>query len=276
MRLLSGEVLKLARRPATYICLLITVLLTALIYVSLGATYKMPTEQLGGQNASLRTSIEQLLTFPEAYKGLVSFLVGLGGLLAVAFGAAVAGADWNWSMVKMAISRGESRSRYTVMKLVAIVVVLIPGLIAAFLIGILCALLGAVLAGLPLSGLTDGSVLGDLASLLVRGWWGLAEQAALGFAVATVARSQLAGLGAAIALYFVESFAVGFWPEVIRYFPFSVSASLVRDATTAESAFSGAASSRIDTPTAFLLVTGYLIVAAAVSAVFLERSEITG
>ena len=44
----------------------------------------------------------------------------------------------------------------------------------------------------------------------------------LGFAIATLARSQLAGIGAGIAFYFGEAFASIFLPDIIKYMPFAV------------------------------------------------------
>ena len=70
--------------------------------------------------------------------------------------------------------------------------------------------------------MSDATALGDLPELLARGMVGIAAQAALGFAVATLARSQLAGIGFGIALYFVGSFALLFLPQVVKYLPFQL------------------------------------------------------
>ena len=50
---------------------------------------------------------------------------------------------------------------------------------------------------------------------------------AIGFAVATLARSQLAGIGIGIALYFGEAFAGIFLADIVRYLPFSAAGSAV-------------------------------------------------
>ena len=54
----------------------------------------------------------------------------------------------------------------------------------------------------------------------MRGWVAIAATAAIGFAVATLARSQLAGIGVGIAFYFGETFAGIFLPDVVKYMPF--------------------------------------------------------
>ena len=50
--------------------------------------------------------------FPGAYDLILSFILGLGGLFAVIYGAAIAGSEWSWGTLKNAVARGESRSRY--------------------------------------------------------------------------------------------------------------------------------------------------------------------
>ena len=45
--------------------------------------------------------------------------------------------------------------------------------------------------------------------------------AAFGYAVATVARSQLAGIAVGVGLFFAEGIAGLFLPDVFQWFPFS-------------------------------------------------------
>jgi ABC-2 type transport system permease protein len=54
-----------------------------------------------------------LVTFPGAYDlGCSTFIIGLGGLFAMIYGAAIAGSEWSWGTLKSAVARGESRVRY--------------------------------------------------------------------------------------------------------------------------------------------------------------------
>ena len=175
----------------------VLVAIIVVIYVSLGAVCGS-TGQMGSQGAEARAGIDALLRFPDSDRSLLGVIVELGGLLAVAYGAAVGGGDWNWGMVKVALARGESRSRYILIKLTAVVILLVPALTIAFTVG-----------------------------LLARSWRALAGQAAIGFAVATLARSQIAGLGAGIALYFAEQFLATFLLEYVRFLPFHASQELL-------------------------------------------------
>src|SRR5918997_1192498 len=74
----------------------------------------------------------------------------------------------------------------------------------------------------------DADTLGGLPELLAKGWLGLVEQGAIGFVIAMLARCQLAGIGAGIALYFVEQFSAIVLRDAVRYLPFSVSGSLIQ------------------------------------------------
>ena len=108
----------------------------------------------------------------------------------------------------------------------------------------------------------------------------LVEQAALGFAIATVARSQLAGIGAGIAFYFGETFATIFLPDIIKYMPFAVARASVD--TEGGGGFGGGGggggglSDALAPDTALLLVAAWLVGALLVSLVFTDRAEITG
>jgi ABC-type transport system involved in multi-copper enzyme maturation permease subunit len=277
MRLLRGELQKLVRRPASYITLFILVAIILVMYISIGVVYTS-AEQMGSQGAQARAGIELLLRFPDAYVGLLGVIVGLGGLLAVAYGAAAAGADWNWGMVKVAVARGESRSRYVLLKLAAVVFMLIPALVIAFAAGLLALVVAASIAGLGTAGMGDSATIGELPSLFVRSWWALAEQAAIGFAVATLARSQIAGLGAGIALFFVEQFLGAFILEYTRFAPIQAAQELISSEVGSSFGMSQGQLARysLDVPTAFLFVTAYFALCAIVAAVFVERVDITG
>jgi ABC-type transport system involved in multi-copper enzyme maturation permease subunit len=277
MRLLRGELRKLVRRPASYITLLILVAIILVMYISVGAVYAS-AGQMGAQGAEARAGIELLLRFPDAYVALLGVIVGLGGLLAVAYGAAAAGADWNWGMVKVAVARGESRSRYVLVKLAAVVLMLIPALVVAFAVGLVALVVAASMAGLGTAGMGDSAAIAALPSLFVRSWWALAEQAAIGFAVATLARSQIAGLGAGIALFFVEQFLGTFILEYTRFAPFQAAQELLSSEVGSNFGMSQAQLARysLDVPTALLFVTVYFALCALVAALFVERAEISG
>ena len=278
MRLLVGELRKLIRRPAAYVTLAIELLIMVIIYIAVAARYGSIVGATANQ-VQERAGVRLLISFPTAYSGALSFVTGLGGLLAMAFAAAAAGADWGWGMVKVAVARGESRSRYILAKLVGVEIMLVLGFVVAYVVALGAAVVAGRIAGLPATGFDDQATLQDLPGQLWRGYLGIAEQASIGFAIATLARSQLAGLGAGIAIYFAEEFATIFLPDVVRYLPFHVATAamgLTGGVTAGAGANAGTGYTPLDQPTAFLLVVVYLVAGAVISAAFVERAEISG
>jgi len=270
MRLFTDGLRKLVRRPATYITFGLLIGLLSLILIAVGATAGRQAANGNGQQALL------LVTFPGAYTLILSFILGLGGLFAVIYGAAVAGSEWTWGTLKSAVARGESRSRYQLLSFAAIAILLGLGLLIAFTVGVGVAFLGAKLANVSTAGLGDSGTISRLPELLARGWLAIVEEGALGYAIATLARSQLAGIGVGIALYFGEQFASIFLPDIVKYLPFNAATAVV--ATTGGGGFGGGGTtiSRLEPNVAMLVVAVWLVGALAVSAFFTERAEISG
>lgn len=278
MRLVLGELRKLVRRPAAYVTLGIELAIVVIIYIAVAARYGSIAGTTPNQIQE-KAGIRLLISFPTAYASALAFVTGLGGLLSMAFAAAAAGADWGWGMVKVAVARGESRSRYMLAKLVGVELMLVAGFAIAYGVSVGAALVASHIAGLPSTGYDDQATLRDLPGQLWRGYLGIAEQASIGFAIATLARSQLAGLGAGIAIYFAEQFATIFLPDVVKYLPFHVATAalgLTGGVTAGPGGNGGSGFTPLDQPTAFLLVIAYLVGGAVVSAIFVERAEISG
>ena len=270
MRLFVAGVRKLIRRPATFVTFGLLVGLLALIILAVSATANQINDDDDGREALL------LVTFPIAYTFIVSFILGLGGLFAVIFAAAVAGSEWTWGTLKSAVARGESRARYQLLSFAAIALMLGIGLVLAFGIGVLLAIVGANIAGVSTAGLDDSTTLGTLPDILGRGWLAIVEEGALGFAIATLARSQLAGIGAGIAFYFGEQFASIFVPDIVKYLPFNAANAVVEVAGGPGGGGGGGIVTRLEPDVALLVVIAWLVGALAVATVFTERAEISG
>jgi ABC-2 type transport system permease protein len=270
MRLFVASLRKLVRRPATYVTFGLLVGLLALIRIAVGATAGRQSGSGNGQQALA------LVTFPGAYTLILSFILGLGGLFAVIYGAAIAGSEWTWGTLKSAVARGESRSRYQLLSFAAIAIMVGLGLVVAFAVGVVVAVIGANLAGVSTAGISDSATLGKMPELLARGWLAIVEEGALGFAIATLARSQLAGIGAGIGVYFGEQFASIFLPDIVKYLPFNAASAVV--ATTGGGGFGGGGATlpRLEPNVAMVVVAVWLIGALVVTALFTERAEISG
>jgi ABC-2 type transport system permease protein len=274
MRIFRAGLRKLVGRPASIVTVGLLAGLLVLIIIA--------TATVSQRSGSPRTQQEALLlvTFPGAYDIILSFILGLGGLFAVIYGAAIAGSEWSWGTLKNAVARGESRSRYMLLTFAAISVMVAVGLALTFVIGVGAAIVGATVANVPTTGLNDAATLGRLPEEFLRGWFAVTEEAALGFAIATLARSQLAGIGAGIAFYFGETFATIFLPDIVKYLPFAVARASVAVSGSAAAAANGGggpgAASALSADTALVLVAVWLVGSLVVALGFTERAEITG
>ncbi len=270
MALLRMSLVKLVRRPASWVVFAILTVLIVVVFLGLAAS--------AGQMESMgdEFQVRLLLDFPTAYTMVVGVILGFGGLLAVAYGAAIIGADWAWGTIRSIVARGESRVRYTLVTFLAIALVLGLGVLATFAIGSAAAVAAAEIAGVGSEGATDPDTLASIPDLLARTWLGIAQQAAIGFAIAMLFRSQLAGIGAGLAFYFAEMllFLVPMLRDVLLYFPFSV-ASAVVPATDGLGDSGFASVSTLDSDTAVLWSIGYLALALVIASVAAWRAQIT-
>jgi len=270
MRIFVATLRKLVRRPATFVTLGLLVGLLALILIGVSATANQPGQGMG-ERAAL-----QLVTFPGAYTIILSFILGLGGLFAVIYGAAVAGSEWTWGTLKSAVARGESRSRYQLLTFAAIAIMVGLGLLVAFAAGVAVAVVGANIAGVSTAGLSDSGTLGSLPEQLGRGWLAIVEEGALGFAIATLARSQLAGIGAGIGVYFGEQFSTIFLPDIVKYLPFNAASASISTSGGDPFGDGGGIVSSLAPNEAIVVVVAWLIGALVVTLLFTERAEISG
>lgn len=270
MRLFVADLRKLIRRPASFISLGLMIGLLGLIFLAVGATARQAVSEPGGAAALLA------ITFPGAYTLILSFILGLGGLIAVIYGAAIAGSEWNWGTLKTAVARGESRSRYQLSMFVAIALLIAIGLIVVFIATVIVALIGAQLAAVSTSGVSDATALGRLPEQLGRVWIAITEQAAVGFAVATLARSQIAGIGAGIGLYIGEQFAALLLGDFVQYLPFNAAGAVVAVTDDGFGGGGGQLTARLEPNTALLMVAAWLIGSLVVASLFTERAEISG
>jgi ABC-type transport system involved in multi-copper enzyme maturation permease subunit len=189
MRLVRAELLKMRRRQATWVVLIVLVVLMTLTYLLTGSVYQF----LG------------IIEFPGAYGVIGQFAFALGGLLAIVYSAAFVGADWNWGVVRNVVARGESRTRYLLAKCAALAIALGLAMLIIFALGLVLTFLQGWIYGIPVASPLRGRGLQDLIDWLVLGYPVLVQRAALGVAVAVVLRSQLAGAVIGIVLFIGES-----------------------------------------------------------------------
>ncbi len=269
MSIFYSTLRKLVRRPATWVTFGLLAGLLVLILLAVAAT---------GGGAEGEFDPLSLVTFPGAYDQILGFTVGLGGLFALIYGAAIAGSEWSWGTLKAVVARGESRTLYASATFAGIAVVAMVALLISFAIGVGAAAVGATLAAVSLDGLGNSDALVQLPANLARGAVGIVTLGALGYGIATLARSQLAGIGVGIGVYFAGTFAAVFLPNVVQYLPFQLSTTALGSATSGGGGFGGGAApaTSVSPDLALLLLGVWLVGSLVVATGFTERAEITG
>jgi len=298
--LIRAELLKARRRQATYVLLIVALVITALIYLVIGRSIGGLACQLG----DFLGSGECIVEFPGAYALIDQFAFAtLGGVLAIVYAAALVGSDWNWGVVRNVIARGEGRSRYLLAKAAGLAIVLGVGVLIVFFFALLMTYVAAAVNGIPVGNPLRGHGVEDLLSNLALGYPVVLERAALGFAVAVVLRSQLAGAVVGIVLYLGEGILTTFLtisgfvrnapdvfgssgdlkivgPEWFQYLPMTVGNQVLSSAPGVGSSpgtggVEGLFLRPVPLEQALPALLIYLIVAVAVAIVALNRQEIT-
>ena len=287
MRLVRAELLKVRRRSATYVVLVVALALMALVFLVAGIGFR----------------VNGIIDFPFAYSIISQFAFGLGGLLAVVYAAAFVGADWNWGVLRNVVARGESRANYLLAKAAALAIVLALAMLVIFAAGIVMAYVTGLIYGIPVASPLRGRGLQDLVDNLVLGYPVLLERAAIGMAVAVVLRSQLAGAVVGIVLFLGESIIKvtligltittrvigGFGeggnllnppgPEWFQYLPVSVGDYMVSAAPGGSVSLGGGIEQFLIKPVplelAAVSVLVYLVLSLVLAIVALNRQEIT-
>jgi hypothetical protein len=278
MRLMLAGLRKLRSRTASIVATIVAALLVGLLEFLIGWSMSLPSESTASANS--RETLAWFVTFPGAYDAIFALVFGYAGLAAMIYVAAVAGTEWTSGTLKIAVMRGESRTRYALATFGSLAIALVMGVLVAFLAGVLGAVGGAAAAGVRIGGFTDGDALPHLAALLVRGWIAVCCISAIAYAIAMVAKSQMAGVGTVIGVYLAAVFVPIMLPESVRrvleYQPFSVASDAIGlngPPGTAATTGSGVA---VDPNLALVVTLIWIVGSLAVAALATERAEITG
>jgi hypothetical protein len=260
MRILGSFLLKLTRRPATLRWLLVLAAFLAFIYVSIGVAART-------QDASQQAQIAPMLTFPDAASGLAGMLLIFGGMAGAAYAGAVAGSEWSWGTFRVAITRGESRIGYVLWLFLGIALLAVIAWAVLTVWGILVVLLASAISGIGPGTLLDSAGLGRWALPVALGAWGLLMEIAIGFGIAFVARSQVAGIATVVGLFLAEQFAASFVPaELLRFAPMTAASRLLSATVTS--------SVQADLGVPLGVTTLYLLAAVALAAITARRAEV--
>ncbi|CAN5769276.1 hypothetical protein BH23CHL7_BH23CHL7_05450 [soil metagenome] len=199
MRLFRAELLKMRHRTMTFVLLITMLVVMALVFLVIGSL----VGGILGEVESLPGSTDFVpWRVGGAFVGDFVF-GGLGTLLAVIYAGGIVGGDYSWGVLRNTIARGESRERYMLAKAAAIGLLVIIGAAITFVGGMVMIAIAATVSRFDLGTLTVETM------VQLAGGWGLGtlvllERAAIAIAVATMLRSQLAGIVVAVILYVAE------------------------------------------------------------------------
>jgi hypothetical protein len=276
MRLALAGLRKLRTRTASIVALIVGALLVGLLIFLVGWSASLPSST----GSTDRAALEWFVTFPGAYDAITIMTFSYAGLVAMIYVTAVAGTEWTWGTLKLAVMRGESRSRYTLATFGSLALALLVGQLVVFAVGILGAVGGALAAGIPVRGFTDGDALPHLASLFVRCWIAICCLCAVAFAIAMIAKNQMAGVGTVIGLYILSIFVPLALPEsarrVIEYQPFGVAGDAIGMIGPPGSGGSVGSAIAIEPNLALLMTLAWIAGSLALAALATERAEIGG
>jgi ABC-type transport system involved in multi-copper enzyme maturation permease subunit len=263
-------------RSATIVSLIIAVALLALEFVAIGASYRTSTQQTGLDTATLTW----FLVFPSAFDAILVLLFEFVAIIGLIYIVTAAGSEWTWGTLKVAVARGQSRWQYTISTFASLSIILLIGMLLAFLAGIVAVIIGASIAGLSFGNLADPAELGQVFIKLVRCGIALISLCSVGYVVAMVTKNQMAGIGVVIAYFVLSIVSEAVLPEVVRqvlrYQPFNVAADAIglQGPPTAAGAASSTANS-IEPNLAMAFTVFWLVLCLVVAAISVERAEIT-
>jgi ABC-type transport system involved in multi-copper enzyme maturation permease subunit len=196
---LGAELLKIRKRPSTWVLpliwLSIIVLLNYTLTYTLLSNVPPPTFPEGtpkAQQEQLREQQEQFQEqqlrslYPEKLvPSLIPGYPSLGAPIALILGALAVGSEYGWATYKTVLTQRPGRTALFLGKLLALGVVLALLVVLTFASGAASSFVVAVLAGAPL----QGPPLGELLRALGAGFLILAVWASLGALLATLLRS---------------------------------------------------------------------------------------
>ncbi|HEX7490211.1 MAG TPA: hypothetical protein VF337_00730 [Candidatus Limnocylindrales bacterium] len=277
MKLILIGVRKFWTRTATLVSILIAVGLLCLEFVGIAISYRAAVSGGTRGEGMDPSTFSWFLTFPGAFDAILSIIFSFGGIIGLIYVATMSGTEWSWGTLKVAVSRGQSRSLYVIATFASISLILLGGVLVMFVTGLVAAFVGASIAGISAGNPFDPAVFPGLLAKLLRTWIALSALTSLAYAVTMVAKSQMAGVGTVIGYFLVSIIGPALLPdfvkEIFKYLPFSISS----DAIGLSGAPGNASSGNIIDPTIALLITvGWLVGLIAVTCLSVERTEITG
>lgn len=224
--LLQIELLKLAKRPMTWVMLLLQLGVLGLGFFTNALSLRSAAPER--QEYLLRA-----LILPDSLGNTTQFIYLFGAILLALLTAAAIGGEYSWGTLRQALATGVSRTGFLGAKLLALAIVAAAFVVLPLLVTVPISLWIAWLEQRPaLAAALDPAW---LAALLGRTYLLVLMPMSLAFLIALVARSQAVGVGAALGLLIVDQIAAPIlwsigtdWAlALVEFFPFWCARSLL-------------------------------------------------
>ncbi|OKI89392.1 ABC transporter permease subunit [Micromonospora sp. CB01531] len=185
-RSFRAELIKLVRRPATWLLLAITLVL-ALIF-----TYVFPYASIAGGTTGPNTDRTLPMLLPDQLVGnsLGGLPVFLGSIVLI-LGVLTVGGEYGWGTWKTVLSQGPSRLEVYAGKLLALAAAALAVVLAVFAVGAVASVLIALAEGQPV----HWPSVGDLLTGIGAGWLIATMWAMLGAVLAVALRAVALPVG---------------------------------------------------------------------------------
>jgi len=289
---LGAELLKLSKRPSTWVLALIWLAVIILLNYTLSyallssappptapeGTPKAQREQLREQQEELREQQLEFLYPENLVSNLTPGFPNLGAPIALILGALAVGSEYGWSTFKTALTQRPGRYAVFFGKLLALGIVLALLVLLTFTAAAASSFIVAGIEGEPV-GLPPA---GELAGALGAGGLILAIWASLGILLATLLRST----ALSIAIGLVYSFAIETiifnlpiqnkaFQDAREFFPGQNSSSLADSFSEQPQGGFALPEPPVDAPQAALVLLAYAATFIALAAFVFRRRDVT-
>ncbi len=201
----GAETLKLRKRPATWVLLLILVAAVALFGYVFNYIFTVNTSQQG-QPPGFQEAVLQYVLPESVLVNVVGSLANFGSALALILGALTVGSEYGWETVKTTLTQKPGRLSIFAGKIAAVAVILLIFVLAVLALGVVSSYL--------IANAEDATInwpsFGDWLQAIGVGWLILGTFAAMGIFLATLFRGTALAIGLGLVyLLVLENLFIG-------------------------------------------------------------------
>jgi ABC-type transport system involved in multi-copper enzyme maturation permease subunit len=281
----SAELLKLRKRPATWVLALVWVAIVVLFgylftyaFASAPPPEDLPAEAQAQQDALSEELVGALLPANLLENLFVNGIYsGLGSAVVLILGALAAGSEYGWGTLKTALSQRPGRAGVLAGKILALIVFIFLFVLMGLAAGAASSFVVARLEDAAVEWPAVGEVLrGVGVGMLTFGMWGF-----LGFGLAVLFRGTALAIGLGLAWGLAIESTVAFLPiqndlyEEFRKLTLGESTSALASVFGSPSAAFGAPEPLIEPQRAVITLSAYILALVALCFVLHRRRDVT-